>query len=296
LRHFVPIPPLADAHSVADLIRAIGTFVWPIVVLVIVLIFRAELGGLFKRIRRVKAAGGEVELDQALDELESSTAAASRAVPARPPEEPVSAGEERDVAVRVLDEARESPKLALISLAAEVERRSTEVVASTGQISPGRRPSLGYSLSRLELSPSVQSAARQFRDVRNKLVHHGDASEDELLRAIDLGLTLLDAINRIPHEVHYVREPRVELFADAEGQRRIGDYHGVLLESVAPEGNTTVRALPTTRTDFEKGKAVSWEFGERGFSEAWYRDPAANEIVYAWTRAAEFVGRPLDAL
>jgi hypothetical protein len=58
---------------------------------------------------------------------------------------------------------------------------------------------------------------------------------------------------------------------------------------------TTFRIFPTTRTHFQKGKRVAWEWNmAKVWPAAWYRDPDTGEIKEGWVSAAEFVGRHLD--
>jgi hypothetical protein len=59
----------------------------------------------------------------------------------------------------------------------------------------------------------------------------------------------------------------------------------------------TKRIYATTKTHFQKGKQVAWEWNTgRAWKEAWYRDPDSEEIRSAWSGSAEFVGRHLDGL
>jgi hypothetical protein len=61
--------------DIAELIRAISTLLWPILVLSVVLIFRQELGELlsqFKRMKRGKLFGQEVEFNDTLVQDETS--------------------------------------------------------------------------------------------------------------------------------------------------------------------------------------------------------------------------------
>jgi hypothetical protein len=289
--------PLAlTTPEATEIFRVLTSLAWPAVVLTALVLFRKELAALSRRVTKGKAGPVEIELDRELDQLLMTTAAATKTLPPAQVTNHGTAGTGESQVRDVLREATHSPKLALIELSAEIERRSLEVVASTGHLEGQRRPPFSQMLNRLELSPPTQEAARQFRQVRNRLVHGMDATEAEILRALDLGLSLLDAINRLPHEVHYVREPRVEVFRDEAGDMPVDAYHGVLLESVNNDGNRIIHAFPTTRDHFEKGKAVSWEWGEARYPEAWYRDPADGAIKYAWGGALEFVGRALHAL
>jgi hypothetical protein len=70
-------------------------------------------------------------------------------------------------------------------------------------------------LRQKEALPShVTDSLKLFWRVRNQLVHGRTASDDDILRAIDSGNTILKAIRSIPHWVKVVQNPGVEIFED----------------------------------------------------------------------------------
>jgi hypothetical protein len=181
----------------------------------------------------------------------------------------------------------------------EIERQARQILASSQDPSNWERGSLGQYLSRLELSPDMREAVDEFRKVRNEIVHGRGATDDDALRAIDSGLKILSAIGRVPRAVHVVYATDLPIFADAEGRQERGDVRGLMLESTSrPDPATPERHVyPTTRTHFQQGKAVAWEWDlSKVWPESWYRDPDTNEIEYAWGEAGEFIGRHLDEL
>ena len=97
-------------------------------------------------------------------------------------------------------------------LSAELERKPREVLSTRAPDATGAP--LYRQLVLLDVSPSVLRAAEEFRDVRNRIVHGGVASDEETLRAIDAGISILRSISRVPHELNIVIEPKVECFAD----------------------------------------------------------------------------------
>jgi hypothetical protein len=134
---------------------------------------------------------------------------------------------------------------------------------------------------------------REFRDVRRRIVHGSDVSGHEVLRAIDLGSSILQALRRVPREVHVVVAPSVE-----SSRTKPRDVRAVLLEStnLVDRRPGSPRAFPTRR-DYKKGQTVSWEWKfDTIWDESWYRDPDTGQIAYAWTSSAEFDGRPLKSL
>ena len=72
----------------------------------------------------------------------------------------------------------------------------------------------------------------------------------------------------------------------------------MILETTSPGGVTTThRIFPTTRTHFQKGQIVAWEWvldTARQWGATWYRDPDTDEIKHAWGGSLEFVGRPVS--
>lgn len=289
------IHSIATTQDVADLLRAVASLAWPAVAFAALLLFRTEFAALLRRLRRGRAAGVELDFGRELSELEQSADDLQEAVPETPavsPEVEPATSEAPEASARILDRAAQSPKAALMLLSAELERRSREAV-STRAPDIVRGPWMRQ-LRVLELSPSVRAAAEEFRLLRNQIVHGGQATDDDALRAIDAGLMILRALERVPHEVNVVIQPKVDCFADADGNQQ-HDFQAVLLAAEhPPDGEVTERAFPHTGPPLPEGEAVTWEWRSgRTFPESWYRDPRSGELRYGWTSALEFAGRPL---
>jgi hypothetical protein len=206
------------------------------------------------------------------------------------------------VTARILDETSRSPKVGLMVLAAEVERATRQILAGIGRNTPDAGRSLSADVRRLVqlevVSPSLASAVDLFMSIRNQVVHGRQrVTDDEVLRAVDAGLTILTAVEAIPRERHFVAAANVPVFHDKRLMRRIDDANGILLRSVSPGGvSEMLRIFPTTRTDYEVGREVAWEWNvQRQWGPAWYRDEN-TEVREAWTGSLEFVGRHLDEL
>jgi len=290
----------------ADLIRAIASLLWPILAFVALCTFRSEIKEILSRLRRGKVLGQEIELEESLRELDASARAAASETPAIPqlpaPEQPVpaAAGGSVDVASRVLEEASRSPKVALILLATELEREVRQLLASMGLLRRLPSTSLLHSIQALEergaLPKHLAGSFEHFWSLRNRLVHGHEANTDDIVRAIDSGLTILRTIQAIPHEINVVYHPGVAVYSDPDGVNTRPEIKAVVLEITSPGGAAkTLRVFPTTRTHFEKGKRVSWEWNDGlVIGESWYRHPDSHEITYAWTESMEFVGRHLE--
>lgn len=214
--------------------------------------------------------GQEIELDERLDQLHRAARESETAVDQvlEQVSDPVQSREvqsrldtAQDIEAHIIEESARSPRSALMALSAELERYVRHAMVEMGQ-QPGThlRGSLNILASRGSLSPSVAS---QFTTVRNEIVHgRYQASDDEILRAIDSGLMILRAVAAIPRESHYVKAVEVPLFEDAEGARRRGDCVGLILRSVSPgKAISSTRIFPTTGNGLKVGDRVSWKWG-----------------------------------
>ena len=87
----------------------------------------------------------------------------------------------------------------------------------------------------------------------------------------------------------------VEVYSDSEGENIRDGIKGVVLETTSTGATSKMlRVFPTTRTHFEKGKRVAWEWNAgMVVSESWYRHPDTGEVNYGWGSSMEFVGRHL---
>jgi hypothetical protein len=289
-------------EQIASLIRAIASLAWPTLGLVIAYLFRKEIRSLAGRLKKGKFLGQELELAE-LQKLEEGAAAALKQLP--PPMETGLAKQRpdsEDVRDRVLGEARASPKLALISLQGEIEKETRELLASLGTLGTRKGYPLPEMLRTLRNQGNVPTAlirsAESFLSVRNKIVHGRSASDDDVLSAIDSGLTILTAIRSVPHETNVVAHPSVEGYSDSAGTQVCAGFKVLLLDTRSPGGASVQRrAFPTTKLHFKTGQRVSWEWDStKTFGETWYRDPDSSKVTYGWTESMEFVGRPFEHL
>jgi hypothetical protein len=150
-----------------------------------------------------------------------------------------------------------------------------------------------------ELPQFIPGALRQFETVRSQILQNGNVtSTSDVISAIDSGLSLLKILYALPIERNVVYSPGVPIYSDASCVTLITDAKGLILETTSPGGGHKVfRIFPTTRTDYVKDEAVSWEWNmSKIWKDAWYRDPDSNEIKLAWNSSAEFAGRDLEKL
>jgi len=291
----------------APLIQSIAALLWPLFAFTALFVFRAQIADLARRLKKGKIFGQEIELEETLDKLNRSAVSAQSEVAALPApiindrttEESAS---EQDVIRRILNEASRSPKAALISLASELESLAREVLASTGHLNGRRVVPVQQAITELHraygLPSHVPSSLHHFWDVRNRVIHKGEGTDEDILRAIDSGVSILKALQAMPREINVVHDPSVPLFEDALLKIPVQQLHGVILETHSPGGaSKSFRIYPSTRTHFARGKRVSWEWN-MGLvvGPAWYKDTETGATKQAWDSSAEFVGRHLDEL
>ena len=286
----------------ADLLTAIGHILWPLLTFGSLLLFRPQVRDLLGRLKKGKLLGQEIELQESLAHLQANAQAVAASLPPVPPEEAKQLEADRDEESKLLAEAGRSPKAALLLLAAQLERELRRVLAALGLWTERKPLTFQEGLRLLEKSPgypkTLGAAVRSFYDVRTRLIHGHSTSDDEVISALDSGLTILNALNAIPRSDHVVAEANVPLYEDRECSKLRSNVKGLILDHFSPDGANAGRAIfPTTRSDFKKGTKVSWGWNmDLVTGESWYRDPTTSERKYAWTGSAEFVGRDLDTL
>lgn len=291
-------------QNAASIIQAVASICWPAFAFTTFFVFRREIASAIGRIKKGKLLGQEFELGEDLAKLQASAEATRTEVQALPQDkrEPVNLypEEELDSAINtILRQAAISPKTALIMLQAELERQTRNAIATRGLLRNRSGLSIHEALNELEqygFPPNMSGSLKLFYEIRNKLVHGGATADDDILRAINSGITILRAVNALPNEVNIVYHPGVDVFSDPACKRKIPDVKGVILETTSPGGvfkNFCI--FPTTRTYFRKGERVAWEWNPgRVCDAAWYHDPDTEEIKFGWKQAMEFVGRHLN--
>lgn len=278
---------------------------WPIVVFAIVLVFRADISSLLKRIRKGKVLGQEVELDPEVKEFKKTVEEAGEEIPVLPKDE-----EESEQAVlefdrdtkEVLDAASVNPELGIMKLSSLLEREIRALAASRGILEKTMRISfLGLfdSLVSAGLLPKHTSESiRTFWRLRNEIVH-GKKVEPARNTVIflDVGLNLLETVRSIPRQTITVYKKGIELFADSDCSETIADATGVILKITSDDGiKTRFQIFPTTKSNYyREGQEVSWEWDlSKVWDSAWYIDPDTNEKQAAWGSSGEFTGRHLE--
>lgn len=291
--------------EISELLKALASLLWPIFAFVVLFLFRSQLADAIGRFKKGKLLGQELELNDSLADLQRSASQLSEEVSAIPSSDVESSGsnelkDDESSVKTIIHEAARSPKAALILLAAEIEKEAKQTLASIGKLKGRKNVILKQAIDELDshygLPRHISGSLRLFWETRNKIIHGGETDERNILSAIDSGVSILKSLQALPRETNWVHHPGVPIFSDSECKIPIKNGKGVILKSASSSGaKIFYRIYPTTRTHFEKGRKVAWEWShENTWSDAWYRDPESNEIKLAWNSSMEFVGQHLD--
>jgi hypothetical protein len=205
---------------------------------------------------------------------------------------------------KLLEEAIQSPALAMIRISMEVDRQLRLILAAIGKLRSYTGPSpiealdlIWTSQTDARVPSALRDTLRDFWELRNKIVHGNQPNEALTVRAVDYGIRILKMVQSIPRP-RYVVTAIVTLYADQACTRVRPDIRGVLLDYFGPGGESRGQLVFPTRKDYLKGQSVSWEWetSGSGWGETWFRDPRTQIAKCAWSESAEFAGRPLDEI
>lgn len=221
-------------RAIAELLRAVQ---WPLVTLIVAYFFRGDIQKLLSRVRRGSLFGAEVELERALDMLAEGAGEAGQQqmleLPAPQPTRPELAAAERRAedeldAARIESEmakerdilrtASVSPRAALMLLSSEIEaalrRLAREDEVEERMPRDTRFLTVGQITRDLTTAGAINERTEENIDnlwkVRGLVVHEGQGEDDDVLRAIDSGLTILRTLNRLEPSDAPEAAPNVE--------------------------------------------------------------------------------------
>lgn len=319
-----------DPFQNHELISAYSEFAWPIVTLIFffVILFRFgnELKILFRRIRKAKIAGSEIELE----ELKQNALELSKidiVEEAKPKIEDLQATggskEEnlstllsniqsglypRPIRSNVIDnlnELTESDPLGAIVIAYNELARELETLAltkgliGTQEISRTRfRPLVDIVSKNYDLPNLFSSACLQFQLQRNQIAHETYASDYNQRDAVDIaeaGIELLTFALRIQRPIFFVGETNIPLFTDETLKSRLTEFVGLELIIAATPGSTGSRIVAPVSPDLEfiSGSQVSSVWGHWvNETEAWAQGPENAEKVWS-SSARTFEGHQI---
>ena len=284
-----------------ELIVALSHLLWPVLVFVVIILFKSEISLLLMKIKKGKFLGQEIELNNSeINEFKTVTTEAAETIPVVESVFDISTS---NVNEDVLTKANNDPKVGIFLLAIEIEKEITSLIASTGLLSNYRIKSIKLGFELLEkqnfISKSVLHSVSIFWNLRNKIIHGQEIGDDaQILRVLDIGVDLLKTLKLIPHQRLIIKETNIILYKDKEGKIVRPDVVGVIIDRIS---NTDTQPYPqilaTTKRDYEVGVQVSWEWSfNNQWGETWYKNTTTGLIIPAWTESAEFVGRPIKDL
>lgn len=291
--------PKTTFELINQLIVAISQLLWPILVLLLVLLFRKEISGILKRLKKGKFFGQEVEMEKEISEFKTITEKASESLPK---EDNIS--KETDSHIKlILSKSSEDPKIGIIMLSREIEKELTKITASMGLLSDLKNKSAKQSFELLEernyIAKSVLESVKVFWDLRNQIIHGKEVEDNrQLIQVLDIGVTLLNILKAIPHAKHIVIKSNIELFSDSKCINKREGVVGIKLESKSSGGlDTTTYIFPTQKLNYVVGSEVAWEWNMSNIlNETWYYESENSEIKSAWLGSAEFIGRPIKEI
>lgn len=304
--------PKITPELITAIAGLISSILWPAVTIWLIHNFKVEISGLVKRVKKGKVLGQEFEISEQLNELtnkadkvknETLNTETTTDKQTSPDDIAQQSKYEEDVE-KIISVSSENAELGIILLSQKIESELKILMAGSGYLANKADFSFNEMLAFLKrnaaVSENLVASIKIFWEVRNKVIHkgHGEVERDNLIRIVDIGLTVLSAIKSIPHEINIVKYINVDVFEDAECKHIIEGVKAVILETHSPgRAQIDYRIFPTTKTHFSIGMQVSWEWGRTNkWGQAYYKDPADGNIKNAWNGSMEFIGRDIEKI
>jgi hypothetical protein len=191
-----------ELEHVAPILQAIASLVWAGFAFWALHVLKPEITQALGRLTKAEFLGGKFELKRELGELNDFATASEqqskelakedRRIPSADQVETLEA-----TVKSILQQATSEPKVALITLGAELEKQARRALATSGQLGDRQNLPLREAVNELNV-PRLPGALRLFEEVRNKIVHGVTTSDDDALSALDSGLAILRALNALP--------------------------------------------------------------------------------------------------
>ena len=285
---------------ILESIKILPGILWPIIALIIFIVLKKDIKELLHRIKKGTILGNDFELTSQINELYNNVEDIKNEAPVITKPEKI---ELQTIQDDILKETEKDPKLGLISLAKKLEKECSNLMYQTGWHTLTKHIQIKNSFSYLSengiIPTNTLSSVNLFLEVRNKIIHENEeVKTDEILRVIDIGLTLLKTIQSIPREINIVYKTNIELYLDKNLTQKSQKGQGIMLTTYSPGRSIkTYRIFPTTKTHFIEGQKVAWEWSfDNIWDECFYKDPVTNEVKSAWGSSAEFIGRTIEDL
>jgi len=304
--------PKISPELITAISGLISSILWPAVTFWLIHNFKAEISGLVKRVKKGKVLGQEFELTEQLNDLTNKATKVKNETlntemindKGKSPDDISQRNKYEEDVEKIISVSSENEELGIILLSQKIESELKTLMAGSGYLANKADFSFSDMLAFLNRNASVSenlvASIKIFWDVRNKVIHkgHGEVERDNLIRIVDIGLTVLSAIKSIPHEINIVKHINVDVFEDAECKNIIKGVKAVILETHSPgRAQINYRIFPTTKTHFSIGMQVSWEWDRSNqWGQAYYKNPADGNIKSAWNGSMEFIGRDIEKI
>jgi uncharacterized protein YutE (UPF0331/DUF86 family) len=283
-----------SSEVLIEVIRIIPSLFWQIIILIALFIYKKEIILFLKKIKKGSFFWNDFELSNDIDKLETKVEKIKENTPIN---SEIFWKNNSDWGIN-FDWDR---KMVLIQIAIEIEKEIKKIMLSTwwsnNQNVISVKQSFLFLIKNWALPNNLSSSIDIFLDIRNKIIHsHWMVSDDEILRMVDLWLSLLKSIRAIPHEINKVYKKDIDLYTDNELKNKIDNARWLLLETTSAwEAIKTFRIFPTTKDSYIEWKMVSWEWSfDNQWGETYYKHPISKKIELAWNSSAEFIWRILD--
>jgi hypothetical protein len=285
----------------------IGYLLWPLILIVLILIFRHDIAGLFRRLRPGTTSDQETKPDSAMSELGKTQRQTQEPIPESRVDEETSGQEAGDLereTAEIRRAAEVSPQMGIIKLSSVLEREIRALTESPGQLGWSSATPMtdlfGMLTEKKYLPKQMAESLRRFWKLRGQIVQGLDIADGRIsLKVLDTGLELLRTVRSIQRQSHIVHRSGVALFSDKECKKSLKGAEGVILETKTPaERSTFKRIFPTTKSSYyQTGRRVTWEWNlSTRWARTWYLDPDTGEKKKAWDSANEFTGRHVEDL
>jgi hypothetical protein len=189
--------------AITGLVKALAALGWPIFAVVVVVLFLKEIKSLLRRFEGGEGFGVKIKLRKKLDRL----AAATDSLPRRRLPRLLGRGGQSTVLAfehaptQWGGPAEADPKSRLMALETAVEDSLRWLLDTSGE-PPEAGAAYGWPtlIARLRergvVSSAILDAAEEFREARNLIVHGRGVGPDDVIRAIDIGERILEALPR----------------------------------------------------------------------------------------------------
>lgn len=276
----------------------IGHVIWPVLILILVLMYRRDISELFKRITKFKGpAGVEADFRNEVKDLQNESDKASESVNLTEEEKSLPKGEDADEFDLIRKRYTEDPKIGIMYLASEIEKES-RILSKALNISSQYPQLQAFDLlyEKGYLTKPTLEAIISFRDLRNKIVHGFPVSDtSQLLIVFDSGITILKTLKAIPRHRQFVHKANIELYSDEQCTKIRTDVKGLIIRNITPGGAiSSDLPVPSRQNIYKDGMEVSWAWNLKNvWNETWFKDPDSDKIRMGWSSSGEYIGMPI---